>query len=1262
MRFTITPLGSAGGRTVGQVVDDIVRYLEPRIPERSGTAPTVPSGEGPSSYYSDRGSEAGRWRGYGAHEAGLDGPVYPADFARVLAGRDPLTGVRLITAQGSAGRRASLGAGNATRTGPSGEALYGIDDVAAALKITKSEAQALVAAGQRQALSTFARVGGGALSVAGEPEGSYLVPRIDPDDARWVTETELDRCEQARTVGVSPAQIAAGGDPTDQLSVPEAARLAGVTSRYLRSLCRRWEDHRTEIEASLVDGKTPERAHVVAHRGTRGQWIVTRGELGAFLERRTAPAVRVGYDLTLTTEKSLGVLALLCGDATRRAVLDAIEAGNDTGIAYLELHAGAARAKDKPVLVRGLTVASFRHLTSRALDPFPHHHNVIANTVVDEHGDRRALDARGLYTHAQAASALATAQMRHDLTRSVGVRWRRGWSGSWEIDGIGDDVLREFSRRRSEIEDAVAELEKEIGRRSTLDEVQAIIASTRPAKKHVDASQLVAGWWERARRLGLTPNDLARCTGRRPPNTADLDRAALFQRLASPTGGVCANTSIFTRSDVLCALCDIDVGGGGGDPQPLLLPAVEIENLADEFLASELVIQLDPSGVASTSALSREELFTTAEILGVQRQILEQHREGVASGAGVVGAEHLAQALADHPALVSEQRALVASFCTSGDQLQCGIGRAGAGKTTTMRAAAQAWASAGFTVVGAAVKGEATRHLAEGAGIPAETIAWYLARKDNPLLGERTVLIIDEASTLSDRDLSAVLSIARRTGATVRLIGDPDQHGAVAAGGMFRHLCETSPDRTPELSTTHRILDPGDRVAASLLRAGHASEALARLEEGGHLHVAGDEIELYLGMLRNWWDGHQQGQHHPMVDRRHHTRHQLNRLARQLLRTNGELGDIEIASSRERSFAVGDRVVARMVGRHLHPQGQRAAYVRNGAVGIVTAVERGADTKADRLTVAFDGIGAIEIPRAFFDEHAGPGGRADVGIDHAYAVTSYSVQGATFDVSTSRIDEGASRAETYVDITRGRHANHLFVTRAADPLDGEHLPKAPARALQDSIAGRLRRSGPERAAIEFPAAPRSSAAGRFASRQPPTAWRSRLPEPTGSACHLRRRWFETLEAVLTYRNRWTPTSGHGTWEWAIGSSPTDRDAAAERSAVIELLGGLAAAFAREHLAAGGLDTRWAIDALATAISRGTPQGELAPVADLCQAVAEYRQTVGLDDSEVPNDGLAIIDLLGPEPSDPVMCMEHRRLARELAARPSPHGVSEIAMT
>jgi hypothetical protein len=283
VRFTITALGAAGGRTVGQVVSDIVRYLEPRPAEPAPpalAAPSVPSGDGPSSYYADQGTEPGRWLGYCAHEAGLDGAVDPADFARVLAGRDPRTGTRLLTATGSAGRRPTLGAGQVTRTGAGGEPLYGVEDVAAALRVTRSEAEALMAAGQRQVAARDDPAG------VPEPEGSYLVPHVEPDGSRWVAGSELDHCEQARAVGVRPEEVAGGGEGGDQFSVAEAARLAGVTAQYLRGLCRRWVNDREEIKTQLAEGKEPRRAFVVAHRGLKGQWIVTRAELVRFLERR----------------------------------------------------------------------------------------------------------------------------------------------------------------------------------------------------------------------------------------------------------------------------------------------------------------------------------------------------------------------------------------------------------------------------------------------------------------------------------------------------------------------------------------------------------------------------------------------------------------------------------------------------------------------------------------------------------------------------------------------------------------------------------------------------------------------------------------------------------------------------------------------------------------------------------------------------------------------------------------------------------------
>jgi conjugative relaxase-like TrwC/TraI family protein len=309
--------------------------------------------------------------------------------------------------------------------------------------------------------------------------GMALVPHIDRDGSRYVGEAELSRVEALVARGVSSDEVLAGGDPDEELSVPAAARLVGTSRGYLSRLCRSYLEHQPEIDAKLAAGETPKRAYVVCRRDRDGNYRVTRADLAAYADRRRRPAVRVGYDVTATAEKSISVLALLGGAHVRHEALAAVEAANDTGMRWLERHAAAARAGGQVVGVTGWTVASFQHLTSRRLDPFVHHHNVVANTVLDEHGDRRALDARRLYRNVTAASAIATAQVRYELTARLGVTYRPGHRGGWEIDGITDPVLDEFSQRRREINDAIRELEEALGRASTLDELNNVVATQR---------------------------------------------------------------------------------------------------------------------------------------------------------------------------------------------------------------------------------------------------------------------------------------------------------------------------------------------------------------------------------------------------------------------------------------------------------------------------------------------------------------------------------------------------------------------------------------------------------------------------------------------------------------------------------------------------------------------------------------------------------------------------------------------------------------
>jgi hypothetical protein len=552
----------------------------------------------------------------------------------------------------------------------------------------------------------------------------------------------------------------------------------------------------------------------------------------------------------------------------------------------------------------------------------------------------------------------------------------------------------------------------------------------------------------------VVQRDVQRDAGR------EVDREFVFGLVAAPEG-ICAGGSVFTRAEALAALVNVGVPDDTGEAQPLLVGAQQMVGLCEEFLASRRVVQLTHGN---------DPLYSTRKMLAVQQRIATRYIKGLHRGAHQVDDRHLARALAKHPHLIGEQLEMVRSWCQSGHRFQAAIGQAGAGKTTTVAACAQAWQAAGYRVVGAAVKGEAARTLAAATGIDCETVAWYTAHTDPETfpLDDRTILVIDEASTLPDRSLDQLMDMAATTGASIRLVGDPAQHGAIAAGGMFRVVCQHHRAHTPELATTHRLQHPADRAAADALREGRIDDAFDQLAAAEHLHVVADDLTMYRHVLARWWDAHRAGLDHPMVDRRNSTRRQLNRLAHLLRRVNGELGHETVPATGGRDFAVGDRITARAPNRDLHVAGNRHAYVRNGALGTITAVTRHPDRpERDTLTVDFDGIGPIDIPRSFFDVHRTPAGRGEVGIDHAYALTSYAVQGSTRALSTSRIDATATRAETYVDITRGRHENHLYLTAAVDPLDGEALPRLPPPPADIAVADRLRRSTGELTAWEL---------------------------------------------------------------------------------------------------------------------------------------------------------------------------------------------------
>jgi TrwC relaxase/Helix-turn-helix domain len=105
------------------------------------------------------------------------------------------------------------------------------------------------------------------------------------------------------------------GQPSEVLTLAEAARIVGVSARYLRRLGRRPAGDRRDRLAAVKDP-------------TSGRWVVRREELERFLAEREPPTVVLGYDLTCSAPKSVSLLWVFGDQQLRADIAAALNAGS----------------------------------------------------------------------------------------------------------------------------------------------------------------------------------------------------------------------------------------------------------------------------------------------------------------------------------------------------------------------------------------------------------------------------------------------------------------------------------------------------------------------------------------------------------------------------------------------------------------------------------------------------------------------------------------------------------------------------------------------------------------------------------------------------------------------------------------------------------------------------------------------------------------------------------------------------------------------
>ncbi len=825
------------------------------------------------------------------------------------------------------------------------------------------------------------------------------------------------------------------------LTAQEAATQLGVSATFVRRLMRtgKLEGEKARSEAT-----------------GRLAWRVRRAHVNVYAVSHKPAKRRPGFDHTLRPPKSVSVLWALAEPERRAAIRQAHRHAVDEVVRYYESQVIVTRHRGERIQTFGLVAAAFDHRTSRAGDPLLHTHVVVANLTHTVADTWRALDARPLFDHATPGGYLYQAHLRHLLTRRLGVEWGPVVNGMADIAGVPQAVIDEFSQRRDEIEEMLAES----GYTSARARQKATLATRRPKDRTVDPDTLTHAWQERAAALGFDERAIEACFDRtRVPELSDADVERLYQHLAG-LHGLTERSSSFTRRHVVQ---HITAAVGASAPAP------EVERLADRFLASARVVVLagPASGRNSQVVVGLDNrrirtggtaVFSTPELIEIETGLLAW---ATAPRGPAVDGACVESTLARHPELSGEQVEMVRSVCSTSRAIQVVVGRPGSGKTYATAACVDAFAAAGVPVAGCAVSAAAAAELEAAVGFerytrrPARTIASLLIglEQRGDRLAPGTILLIDEASMVGTRELARLAAHVERAGGAIKLIGDPDQHTSVDSGGVFKALAGRVDLTVVRLVENRRQRDRGERRAIEDYRRGDIAQALDRYDTTGKVHRGNTAADTYDALVRDWWADRLAGSTSPMLAGTNAARRALNDRARALLKSEGILiGEPLVSHGRE--LLIGDEVVARRNDRSLHAPGRRE-FVKNGSVGRVVAI----DHARRQVDVAFEHEGVVRIPTEYL---------AAGHLEHAYARTTYGVQGATLDRARYHPSDASRFEEGYVAITRATDATNLYVVDGELGLDEEDDPRAiePGRSGLGTVIGALERRSDQQLAVE----------------------------------------------------------------------------------------------------------------------------------------------------------------------------------------------------
>lgn len=750
---------------------------------------------------------------------------------------------------------------------------------------------------------------------------------------------------------------------------------------------------------------------------------------------------QAGEEMLLTLPKSLSVLYATADEDTRKELLNIIHSSTDEVMKEVEQlllpsNQSSKYRKNLELDKTEMVGSKFTHYENRNLDPHLHIHIQVFNQAKFYYKDKepkiQAIDTQKLLSHqkelSQKVNALIITKLKDYGVKTIEDPINKH---SFKIAGIPDDVCKNLSERRKEIQEWQENNKLKFSSTDARDkayQLEQYRKITAENKKELSYGDIMGVFKDKLDKENfnfdkfLTLND--EFTQEKFKTDNDLKEKYLDKdTIKRIEDNLILKDGKFSKTN----FNEIFISEFKHD--------IRMDNLKELNNKLDLVFDFYKEQIKFVEVDKSKGIFTTERVIATENNIVNIAKE--LSNKEVFmpdlfkkkAINEFNQYLKDNGFKLNKGQSEACNLLRDNNKALLSItGDAGTGKTTTAIKFANELYQISNDVIGLATAGKISKSLKDADIKNTNNIAEFLTNYENGKVkfDKRPTFIIDEAGMVSSQHMEKLLKITQKHNGNIILVGDTKQLAAVDYGSALTNINNNiSIENQSRLITNMRQKNVLAQNIAESFRDKEVDKAYELLKENKLLHIDKTQDKVFDKLVNDYFDDKNSIDNKLIIAKDNSVVNKLNDKVRSKLIEDNILkidNQVELqvkignnTNTQGRYFVDNDKIVINKKTKI-----DKNTVLENGTLATIKSIDK--DTNVLTLSILKDGIDTtVKLDP---NKHNS--------FNHSYCQTAYKSQGQTVNNSYVFSTGKTTSNQSYVEFSRHKDNVNLYLVEGTE--------------------------------------------------------------------------------------------------------------------------------------------------------------------------------------------------------------------------------------